>query len=223
VRAEISGVKHSLDGEWTDLATEDGQRRIAVSSLRTIKDRHNIEMGQKDNHYFAGRLVLTHSRNGREWAWGITAHYPIIEKIPADIAYVVNAYAAAEAVIAGLLQPTDQFESSLELAWTIARHLSTSDDVLVIDVARMFPIASQDGAFWARPLKQNFRDVPDGAFVANLVHWRQTRPDGRERFEFVPATLNQAHGPNARPFHLPANPEGTQTRPMIYLRRSRPK
>ena len=38
-------------------------------------------------------------------------------------------------------------------------------------------------------------------------------------FTFVPATLNQSMGANAKAFYLPTNAEGTMTRPVIYLRR----
>lgn len=219
VTAEIAAVRHALEAEWDQLTTDEGRRRIAVGALRTLKEQHGVEIGNKNNQYFAGRLVLTHSKNGRDWAWSITPYYPVIAKIPADMDYVVRAYVAAEKSIGSLLLPTERFENCLDLAWAMARHFAATDDVLIVDVGRMFQIATQDEAFWNRPQKQNFRDVPDGAFVANLIHWRRARPEGSERFEFVPATLNQAHGPSARPFHLPANPEGTQTRPMIYLRR----
>jgi hypothetical protein len=219
VVAEIHAARRALESEWDALTTDEGRRRVAVGALRLIEQRHHVEIGKKDNQYFAGRLVLTHSKNGRDWAWGITPYYPVIAKIPADLEYVAHAYASAEKAIEALLLPADRFEHYLDLAWLMARHFSPSDDVLIVDVGRMFQIAVQDETFWNRPLKQNFRDVPDGAFVASLIHWRRSRPDGGGRFEFVPATLNQAHGPNARPFHLPANPEGTQTRPMIYLRR----
>jgi len=219
VTSEIAKVRRELDAELQQLSTDEGRRRISVGALRTIKERHGVDMGQDGNHYFAGRLVLTHSKNGRDWAWSITPHYPIIAKIPADVDYVVRAYAETEKIIEGLLLPIDRFERCLDLAWTMARHFSASDDVLIVDVGRMFQIATQDENFWGRPQKQNFRDIPEGAFIANLVQWRRTRPEGHQQFEIVPATLNQALGPNARPFHLPSNPQGTQTRPMIYMRR----
>jgi hypothetical protein len=132
----------------------------------------------------------------------------------------VEAYAAAECIIEETTVPPLEFERRLALAWRIARHFSSGEDVLIADVARVYKVAGQDERFWSAPARRNFVDIPDGSFVVNLMNWRRNSPqETTSKFEFIPATLHQAHGPNARPFYMPVNAEGTDVRPMIYLRR----
>ena len=95
-----------------------------------------------------------------------------------------------------------KFLDRLQLAWSMARHFESGDDVLIVDVARMFKIAAQDERFWNTPARRNFEDIPEAVFIANLINWRRNKDAVKQRdsFELVPATLNQAHGPNARAF-----------------------
>jgi hypothetical protein len=111
----------------------------------------------------------------------------------------------------------EMFEQRLALSHAMARVFSNGDDVLIQDVARMYRVAGQSDKFWSSPAKRLFEDVPDGALIANITAWRRSRPDSG--FTFVPATLNQSMGANAKAFYLPTNAEGTMTRPVIYLRR----
>lgn len=83
----------------------------------------------------------------------------------------------------------------------------------------MFNIAGQDDRFWQTPQRQYFKDLPGAAFVINLIQWRLSPGSSATAFEFVPATLHQAHGPHSKVFYLPMNQEGTEVRPMVYLRR----
>ena len=151
----------------------------------------------------------------------MTPYYPLVDKIPADINYVVHAYRVADQAVEKWTLPVEQFFERLRLAWAMARHFTNSDDVLVADVARVFKIAIQDQRFWRKPSRRNFEDVPEAVFAINLINWRRYRTDSEEgeMFELVPATLNQAHGSRSRPFFVPGNFEGTVVRPMIYLRR----
>jgi hypothetical protein len=151
----------------------------------------------------------------------MTPHYPIISKIPADVDYVVSAYRASESIVDKWTLPVDRFLDRLALAWTIARHFGEGENVLIADVARLFKIAAQDERFWGSPARRNFEDVPEAVFIANLINWRRHRDaaGSAERFELVPATLNQAHGSKSRAFFVPSNAEGTIVRPMIYIRR----
>lgn len=151
----------------------------------------------------------------------MTPHYPVIAKIPADIDYVVRAYAASERIVDKWTLPVDRFLDRLSLAWIMARHFGEGDNVFIADVARVFKIAAQDERFWGNPSRRNFEDVPEAVFIINLINWRRHRDTGtlRENFELIPATLNQAHGSKSRPFFVPGNTEGTTVRPMIYIRR----
>jgi hypothetical protein len=195
----------------------ENRRRFALQVLQRL----GIPGGNKDNHFFAGRLVLTTDKGGQNWAWSMTPHYPVIAKIPADVEYVVSAYAVSERIVDKWTLPVERFLDRLSLAWIMARHFSESDDVLIADVARLFKVAAQDERFWGTPSGRNFKDLPEAAFIANLINWRRHREEtgSREVFELVPATLNQAHGPKSRAFFVPGNAEGTVVRPMIYIRR----
>jgi hypothetical protein len=218
VQCEIEGARRAVEAHKEQFRHPENRRRFALQVLHRLA---GIPSGNKDNHFFAGRLVLTTDKGGQNWAWSMTPHYPVIAKIPADIEYVVNAHAASERIVDKWTLPVERFLDRLSLAWIMARHFSESDDVLITDVARLFKVAAQDERFWGSPSGRNFKDLSEAAFIANLINWRRHREEtaSREVFEFVPATLNQAHGPKSRAFFVPGNPEGTVVRPMIYIRR----
>ena len=218
VEAEILAAKREVNRELEALKKPDAIKRFAVGVIRQLQNRLGSEAaGQKDGQYYAGRFVLVADRSGANWAWSLTKHYPIISKIPPDADYVVQAHAAAELAVQALVLPSEVFEQRLELSHAMAKVFSGTDDVLIQDVARMYKVAGQSEKFWNNPAKQRFEDVPDGALIANIGAWRRSRPESG--FTFVPATLNQSMGVNAKAFYLPTNPEGTMTRPVIYLRR----
>jgi hypothetical protein len=177
------------------------------------------QAGQKDNQYYAGRLVLLPDNRTLTWAWSITPYYPIISKIPPDVEYLEKAYSAAEQLLERIVLPVEVFENRLVLTWSMARHFSDSENVLIVDVARLFKIACQEERFWKNPQKRFFTDLPEAAFIANLLNWRTRSDYAKTRFEFVRATLHQAHGSKAKVFYMPQNPEGTQVTPVIYLKR----
>jgi hypothetical protein len=215
VRTEIHEIESQLEAEFQVLKGTEGKRRLATQVLREI----SAPNGFKDNHFYAGRLVLVPAKNGQQWSWSLTSHYPIVDKIPPDKFYLTKAFEAAEAALQELILPTRDFENRLSLAWTMARHYSNSDDVLLVDVARMFKIAGQKSAFWNNPSKRNFQDLPDAAFIANLINWRTHGESGQSGFKLVSATMHQSIGPKSKVFFMPTNAEGTQTRPVIHLRR----
>jgi hypothetical protein len=215
---EIAAARRAVEEHAERMRHSDGQRRFAMQVLHLLEDRSS---GSKDNQFYAGRLVLVPEKSGQNWAWSVTPHYPVTAKIPADIDYVLSAYRESERVVKQWTLPVDRFLDRLSLAWTMARHFSDSENVLIADVARLFKIAVQDDAFWGSPARRNYSDVPEAAFVANLINWRHNRDEAKESqvFELVPATLNQAHGPRSRAFFVPGNAEGTVVRPMIYIRK----
>lgn len=218
VEREIAEARRFVDAHAKRMRDPENRRRFALQVLQTLE---GVSTGNKDNQFFAGRLVLVADKGGQNWAWSMTAHYPVIAKIPADVDYVVSAYKAADQIVDKWTFPLDKFLDRLQLAWSMARHFESGDDVLIVNVARMFKIAAQDERFWNTPARRNFEDIPEAVFIANLINWRRNKDAVKQRdsFELVPATLNQAHGPNARAFFVPANAEGTVVRPMIYLRR----
>ena len=212
---EMEQAKQEIEIENERLKSSDGLLNFIRDVFKSLSD----PVGQKDNYYFAGRLVLLPKNRGQSWAWSITPYYPIIHKIPADVEYLVKAYTAADELIEKTILPVEMFENRLRLAWTMARHFSDTDSVLVTDVARMFKIARQEERFWNTPSKRFFTDIPEAAFIANILNWRRQHGRPMTEFEFVRATLQQAHGPKAKVFYLPQNPEGTQVTPIIYLKR----
>lgn len=218
VQDEISDARSAVEAHTEHMRHPENRRRFAMQVLHRLE---GVPTGSKDNQFFAGRLVLVPDKGGQNWAWSMTPHYPVIGKIPADIEYVVSAYAASERIVDKWTLPVDRFLDRLTLAWIMARHFGEGDNVFIADVARYFKVAAQDERFWGNPSRRNFEDVPEAVFIANLINWRRHRDAAasRESFELVPATLNQAHGPKSRPFFVPGNAEGTVVRPMIYIRR----
>lgn len=213
VMREIEQAERDVDQLKRDLLRDEGVRKLATQALDAI----DAPKGYKDQRFFAGGLILVPEKGAFEWAWCLTPHYPIVKKIPPDARYVARAFHAAQKNIVDLAVPPSEFEDRLRLAWTLARHFSRTDDVLVTDVMRMFNVAAQPEKFWQAPRRQNFVELPEAAFVVSLMQFRKTGKTLSE-FEFVPATLHHAHGRNAKVFFLPMNPEGTEVRPMVYLR-----
>lgn len=219
VEEEVQKASRIVKLHVERMQSAENRRRFALEVLQKLD---GISTGVKDNQFYAGRLILVSDGQGLNWAWSMTPHYPVIGKIPADVEYVMCAYTAAEQIVEKWTLPVEIFLDRLRLAWAIARHFEDKRaDVLIADVARVYKVAAQNERFWNTPARRNFEDVPDAVFIANLINWRRNRDAVKQgvSFELVPATLNQAHGPNARAFFVPDNPEGTVVRPMIYMRR----
>ena len=218
VEAEIREARLEAERELGAMKRPEMANRFAVGVIKRLQTTLGAgAAGQKDGQYYAGQFILVSDKAGANWAWSLTKHYPIVSKIPPDADYLVAAHAAAEAAVQALLLPPEVFEQRLTLSHAMARVFGGSDDVLIQDVARMYRVAAQSDKFWSSPAKRLFEDVPEGALIANISAWRRSRPESG--FTFVPATLNQSLGANARAFYLPTNAEGTMTRPVIYLRR----
>ena len=214
VKKEIEAVKSSLDQDLARLKKRDVQKRLANQTLRSLTD---VKTGMKDNHFFAGRLILVTERSGKNWAWSLTPYYPIISKIPPDAEYLAKSYYLAEKAINDIVIPAEIFDIRLKLAWQLARHFSRGDNVLIIDVSRLYKFAGQPEKFWKNPKKGNFLDFPDAAFIANLINWRRQAGITKTNFKLTQATVHQALGPKAKAFYMPTNMEGTQTRPVVYM------
>jgi len=207
-------IKEELDLELKHLCSEEGSRSLASKVINNIKAELQ---GIKNNYFYADKFLLIPDKKRSSWSWSITPHYPIIEKIPPDLDYMVKAYTVAEEKVAQMVILPEEFERKLELSWLLAKHHSVeSDKVLLSDVARMFMIVAQDSKFWGKPQKKYFVDVPDASFIANLVNYKRNYKGASEpMFEFMPATLNDSNKKNV--YHIPLDREGTQTRPYVYI------
>lgn len=218
VESEMRQARLEAERELSAMKRPDIANRFAVGVIKRLQAKLGAQAaGQKDGQYYAGQFVLVSDKSGANWAWSLTKHYPVISRIPPDADYVVDAHTAAQTAVEALILPPEVFEQKLALSHAMARIFRDDEHVLIQDVARMYKVAAQSDKFWSGPVKRLFEDVPDGAFVANVVAWRRSRPDAA--FAFIGATLNQSIGANAKAFYLPTNPEGTMTRPVIYLRR----
>jgi len=214
VKSEIDQARQELAKEMATLKNHEVQKRLGNQTLRSLD---GVKSGYKDNLFFAGRLVLNHDKAALNWSWCLTQHYPIISKIPPDPEYLIKSYRVAETLLQELILPADKFDFRLNIAWMLARQFSKSDNVLIVDVARMYKIAGQQDKFWNAPKKGNFVDLPDAAFIANLINWRRHQGKDKTEFDFAQATVHQALGKNAKVFYMPSNAEGTQTRPVSYI------
>lgn len=214
VRKEIEEVKDSLDSELAKLKKRDVQKRLSNQTLRSLT---GVKTGMKDNHFFAGRLILITDKAGKKWSWCLTPHYPIISNIPPDFECLAKSYYEAEKLLNNIIMPADIFDLRLNLAWGMARRFSRGDKVLIIDVARMYKVAGQPEKFWNAPKKGNFIDLPDAAFIANLINWRRKTGIKKTDFKLQQATMQQALSTKAKVFYMPSNNEGTQTSPVVYI------
>ena len=216
VMAEVRAATADVEALRAELKKPAALRRFIADSTREL----GVPTGSSNGYHFAGRLILRSAKSGFEWSWCVTPHYAIVDRIPPDPAYVRKAFHAAQEKMRALILAPDDFERRLLLAWTMAKAWSPSDEVLVTDVMKMFQVAGQEDRFWQTPKRVYYKDLPDAAFVVNLINWRATAGGNAAGFTFVPATLSQASGKQARVFFLPLNAEGTEVRPMIYLRRN---
>lgn len=218
VKAEISNVREEVNKHSNFMRQGDNQRKFAMSILQNLPE---VTVGRKNNRYYANQLILTHDTSGKNWAWSLTPHYPVIKKMPADLDLISKAHGVAEKKVKDLTMPVEKFVRKLDLAWVVARHFSNSENVLIADVAVKFKIACQSEGFWNNPVRRNYTDFPDSIFVSNLINWKHNAKGALLRqFALVPATFNQAHGNKSKVFYVPSNYEGTDCRPMIYLKRS---
>jgi hypothetical protein len=190
------------------------QKRLSNQTLRSLDD---VKTGTKDNHFYAGKFILATDKSGKNWSWCLTPYYPIISNIPPDPEYLSKSYYEAEKYLSEIIVSAKVFDLQLNLAWTLAKRFSMGDKVLIVDVARMYKIAGQPDKFWSSPKKGNFFDLPDAAFIANLIHWRRQSDFQRTEFKLQQATMQQALGKNAKVYYMPSNNEGTQTRPVVYI------
>ncbi len=218
VRTEIESVRDELKQELDRLMSEEGSRRLCSMVLNKIGV---AEKGIKNNYFYAERFLLIPDKKRISWSWCITPHYPIIDKIPPDVEYIEKAFHFAKDKSQKMLLSPDEFEDKLGLSFLLAKYFSKSDEILITDVKRMFTIASQEKKFWNSPQRKFFVDSPAALFIVNLLNWKKcSHENSPPKFELIPATLQQAHGPGAKVFFLPIDQEGTQTRPYIYIRKS---
>ncbi len=214
IRNEIQSIKKELEGEFATLKKRDVQKRLSNQTLRSLE---GVNSGTKDNHFFAGRLILTSDKTGKKWTWSLTPHYPIISNIPPDVEYLIKGYSEAEKLLSEIIMAADKFDIQLNVAFSLARRFTSTDNVLLIDVARMYKIAGQPDKFWKTPKKGNFVDLPEAAFIANLINWRRAKDVKKTDYKLQQATMQQALSTKAKVFYIPANNEGTQTRPVVYI------
>ncbi len=199
VRNEIEEIRRSLEDEIAALKKREVQERMSNQVLRSIP---NVKAGHKDNQFFAGRLILVVDKSGKNWSWCMTPHYPVISKIPPDPEYISKSYFVAEKKLSEIIIPAESFDNKLNLAWMLAQRFSQKEKVLIIDVARMYKIAGQPERFWKNPKKGNFIDIPDAAFIANLINWRLQNDFEKSDFTLVQASVHQSLGPHAKVFYI---------------------
>ncbi|MGD9976162.1 MAG: hypothetical protein AB7S77_24150 [Desulfatirhabdiaceae bacterium] len=219
VKKERLSVQSELEIELIQLCSEEGARRLASNVIRSLQTEPAA--GLKNNYFHAGLFLLIPDKKRATWSWSITSHYPIIQKIPPDFDYLIKAFSIAEEKVGQLVIPVDEFEKRMDLSWLMARHFTaTGDPILLSDVARMYAIASQDKKFWNNPRKNNFSDIPEASFIANLINYKRNYTSSAEPlFEFMPATLNDSYTKEV--YHIPLDREGTQTRPYVYIIKKR--
>jgi len=214
VIAEQARAEEELKAEELTFGSEEGKRRLVVQALRLL----SVPSGQKDNQTFAGRLILKGDKSGLQWSWNLTQYYPIVSRLPPDPRYIAWGHEAAESWLDRVRMEPQLFEERMGLAYVMAKYAAGTSEVLISDVARLYKVAAQGERFWNAPRRSNFEDLPDAAFIANLLSWRRSVGSSQPRYELVPSTVHQALGPKAKAFYIPTNAEGTEVRPVIYLR-----
>src|SRR5690606_16485282 len=145
-------AQKAVDAHADQMRHPENRRRFALQVLHQLD---GVSTGNKDNHFFAGHFVLVPDKSGLSWSWSMTPHYAMISKIPADVDYVVKAYFASERIVEKWTMPVDRFLDRLSLTWSMARHFSEDENVLISEVARLFKVAVQDDRFWNSPARRN--------------------------------------------------------------------
>ena len=220
LKMEIEDANSAVATVEKKLRTPELKRRFALKTLQALQKKSSVSTGNKDNQFFAGRFILVPDKNGKNWAWSMTPHYPIISKIPADSEYIVEAYYNSLEIVKKWTMPTEEFVSKLTLAINIANSFSEGENTKISDVARFFKIAVQSKKFWLNPTRSKFEEIPEAVFISNLINWyRNQKSSENNGFKLIPATLDQAFGPNTTPYYIPANSEGTSVNPMIYIQK----
>lgn len=207
VQLQIKSIQDQLD------RPNDGWERSAREVLSKLGETAPGRSGR----YALGDLELAYDKKSFSWTWSYRGVYPLLSKLPPDIAYICDGYKDASRRMKEAIVPIDDFLASLRLAWTICKHRSGSGHVLIRDVARVYVVAAQGQVFWDKPSKSSFSDIPEAIFVINLVH---TIDDVRKLFELEKAGLHQTalggKGKNVS-FELPRR-GGSGTEPYSTIR-----
>ena len=206
MQAEIAAAATDVRLLREELSSQAGLRRFVAQCFDLLEGNK----GASNGHHFVDRFVLRHAKNGFEWSWCVTPHYPVVSKIPADPTYVARGLEVARSHVKALVLETAEFERRLALAWQMARHFSNTDEVFVTDVMKLFQVAGQDARFWQNPKRAFYKDLPEAAFVVNLIDWRARVGLEVAPFTFVPATLSQTSGQGRKVFYMPMNAAGTE-------------
>lgn len=213
IREEQVKARQQIDEIERNLKTPDGWQRFAREILFSLGDQSPGRSGK----FIKGDLELIFDAKSLTWSWSLAGAYPLVTKLPHDKEYVIEGLHAAERRLQeAVIQPED-FLQKLKLAWALAQHFSSTDQVLIKDVARLYLVAAQSDGFWARPCKQTFTDMAEASFVLNLT---KSIDVVRSHFELEKATIHQTKlGGKGKDvaFDLPKR-GGLGTEPYSYIR-----
>jgi hypothetical protein len=217
---EIAAARKAVDAHRNEMCNSESQRRFALKVLHGLDVTNK---GIKDGFFFAGHFVFAPEPKRMTWTWSISVHHPVVSDIPADAEYAKCAYHASNRLVDAMTQPVDEFANKLSLAYTIARHLNRDRSrdgglIPIADIASVFKFTNQESSFWLGNGIQKFKDFHESTFIVNLINLHRTRKSTDIGFELVGATIDQTMGAHAKPFYIPTNSEGTQTRPYAYMR-----
>src|SRR5215475_607616 len=74
VQSEIAEARRAVDVHAEQMRHVENRRRFAMEVLHRLE---GVPTGNKDNQFFAGRLILVPDKSGQNWAWSMTPHYPV--------------------------------------------------------------------------------------------------------------------------------------------------
>ncbi|MQM31194.1 MAG: hypothetical protein CRU78_11990 [Candidatus Accumulibacter phosphatis] len=208
-------VKSSIAEMEKKLASpDDGWGRFAREVLCKIGGERT---SGKQGRYLLGPLELCFDKKTMSWSWKLAGAYPLVTKLPNDIEFVCQGHIDASRRMDEVRVCSESFMGALKIAWLIASQRCGSDSVLIRDVASAYVVAAQSKAFWDKPSKQNFADIPEAAFVINLMH---SVDDVRKAFELEKAGIHQtklAGKDKDIAFELPRK-DGIGTEPYATIR-----
>ncbi len=215
IRAEQHQVKLQIEETQKQLErSNDGWERFA----REVLSKLGEPAPGREGRFSMGDLELTFDKKQFSWTWSYRGAYPLISKLPHDLDFICDGFQAASRRMKEAIVSSADFQVSLRLAWTIAKHRSENNPVLIRDVARAYVVSTQNQTFWDKPSKTTFVDVPEAIFVINLVH---AIDDVRKVFELEKAGLHQtALGGKGKDvsFALPKSSGGTEPYATIRLK-----
>ena len=180
--------------------------RFINKTLHYLRKR-GVDAGKENGKAHANGFILkSHPKGTHSW---MILSYPVISNVNSDVDEVIDAFGKASELREMHTRDPARFGEELKNAFASSPN-GENGSARMIDVAREWAKNGQ-GKEW--------KYAAAALFAWNIANWKRSGDPAVNEFEFIPATLNQAHGPKGRAFYLPRNQNWTAMTPYISIRR----